>query len=110
MSMPAPIKGGSYFAVSFAAGGRLRTELYIDSGDAEENVRIYEHLALQRGVLESAYGGPLEFEPLEGRRACRIASYRSGTISEREQWEEFIDWFFASGINLRQAFAAAELP
>src|SRR5207237_5233383 len=32
MSMPAPIKGGSYFAVSFAAGGRLRTELYIDSG------------------------------------------------------------------------------
>jgi Domain of unknown function (DUF4268) len=110
MSMPAPIKGGSYFAVSFAAGGRLRTELYIDSRDAEESMRIYEQLSVQRAVLESAYGGPLEFEPLEGRRACRIAVYRSGAVSERERWEEFIDWFFASGISLRRALATAELP
>jgi hypothetical protein len=110
MSMPAPIKGGSYYAVSFAAGGRLRTELYIDSGEAEESLRIYEHLAAQRAVLESAYGGPLEFEPLEGRRACRIAVYRTGAVTERERWEDFIDWYFASGVSLRRALAAADLP
>lgn len=47
-------------------------ELYIDTGDAEENTRIFESLKAKQTAVEKAFGGPLEWEPLEERRACRI--------------------------------------
>ena len=76
--MPSPFKGGPYLSVSFAQGGKLRNELYIDFGDVERNSALFYSLAAQKKSIEAAYGGPLVWEELPNRRACRIADYREG--------------------------------
>lgn len=47
-------------------------ELYIDTGDAGENDRIFRALLEQKSDVETAFGGPLSWDPLDGKRACRI--------------------------------------
>ena len=82
-SMACPFKGGPHYAFSFAAEGRLRSELYIDLGDAEANSGLFEELHDLRSVIEEAYGAPPTWEDLEGKRACRIAIRRWGGLQPR---------------------------
>lgn len=66
-------------------------ELYIDARDAVENERIFGSLGEQREEIERAFGGPLSWEPLEGKRACRIrhpigmGGYRTPETKEQTQ-------------------------
>ena len=103
MSQTNPMAGAT-ISVSFAQGGRLRHELYIDSGDADRNREAFDALVEQSDALNSAYGRALEFEPLEGRQACRIADYTAGDVMETDRHDEFIDWFFDAGERLRRTF------
>jgi hypothetical protein len=104
-----PIRGAAH-SLSFAQGGRLRGELYIDSGDAERNDQIFGALFVHREAFESAYGRPLEWDRIEGRRACRIADYANGDVSQSDRHDEFIAWFIDSGERLRRAIAAVPTP
>ncbi len=110
-SMACPFKGGPYYAFSFAAGGKLRNELYIDFGDAGSNSELFAALAEQREVIEREYGSVLSWEDLEGKRACRIADYGDGDVASVDQHDTYIDWFFERGARLRRAIevAAGEL-
>ena len=105
--MKGPISGCRYSS-SFAWKDRLRHELYIDTGDAEENTAIYEQLQARRETIEHAYGGPLSWEELPDRRACRIADYQDAcSVLDRERWGDYIDWFIDAGVRLREALKAA---
>jgi hypothetical protein len=106
LSMPCPFKGGTYYSVSFAARSKLRTELYIDLGDAELNTSLFEQLADQKELLEQTYGAPLSWEELTGKRACRIADYGEGDVSNEGLHEQYIDWFFDTAMRLRRAIDA----
>lgn len=75
---------GFRYALSFAQGGRIRAEIYIDTGDAETSEQAFELLKAEKAAVEAEFGEPLEWEPLEGRRACRIAIYRTGSIDESD--------------------------
>jgi Domain of unknown function (DUF4268) len=105
-AMACPFKGGPYYSAGFAQGGKLRNELYIDFGDAERNTNLFESLSVHRALIEGTYGGPLTWEDLPDRRACRIADYGHGDVSNGEQFDRYIDWFFDTGIRLRQAIDA----
>lgn len=107
MSFAGPIRG-TQLNPSFAMGHRLRSELYIDTGDGEANEQLFERLLSQRASLDSAYGEPLEFEPIEGKRACRIASYRPGSILKEDEWDSYIEWFLDRGARLRAALSTVE--
>jgi len=107
LAMACPFKGGPYYAASFAQGGKLRTELYIDFGDAQANLALFEQLAARKDEIEAAYGGPLVWEELPARRACRIADYGDGEVSNGDQFDAYIDWFFDTGTRLRSALGAA---
>ncbi|MCK9249467.1 MAG: DUF4268 domain-containing protein [Solirubrobacteraceae bacterium] len=50
-------------------------ELYIDRGRGadDENRAIFDTLHIQSAEIERMFGGPLSWEALDGRRACRIA-------------------------------------
>lgn len=103
-SMPAPIKRTSY-GVNFAIGGKTRSELYIDTGDGAQNLSIFEQLLEKKDEIEVAFGEPLSWEELPGRRACRIAVYGEGDAANTDDHERYIDWFFDTGVRLRRALA-----
>lgn len=66
-------------------------ELYIDRGQGaeDENLRIFTSLLERREEIEERYGGPLSWEPLEGKRACRIAErFNAGGYRDEESWNE----------------------
>lgn len=66
-------------------------ELYIDRGkEAEsENKAIFDKLAESKDGIEAAFGGPLDWQRLEGRRACRIKKDISlGGYRDESKWPE----------------------
>jgi hypothetical protein len=66
-------------------------ELYIDRGkDAEaENKAIFDTLASSKAAIEEAFGEPLEWQRLEGKRACRIKKdVKLGGYRDEERWPE----------------------
>lgn len=77
------IPGVSY-SFSFAKGDRVRAEIYLDRGNAEENKRLFDLLLEKRAEIEQDFGGALEWERLDARRASRIAAYRPGSIQAGE--------------------------
>jgi alkylated DNA nucleotide flippase Atl1 len=88
--------GFTSVATVFATGHRLRTELYVDSGDATTNLALFDRLQEAREELQDAYGRPLEWEDLPARRACRIADYTVGHITHRGEYLGYLDWFVDS--------------
>jgi len=63
-------------------------QLYIDRGDEAENERLFEQLHAQRSQIDQSFGGPLSWERLEGKRACRIQHVidTGGYRSPESEW------------------------
>ncbi|MEA3351066.1 MAG: DUF4268 domain-containing protein [Chloroflexota bacterium] len=84
-----------------------QTELYIDRGkdSQEENLSIFTALQASQDEIENAFGDSLGWEPLEGRRACRIAKYldRGGYRSPEEEWPEIHAEMIDAMIRLEKA-------
>lgn len=100
----AGITGISYGA-SFARGGRLRTELYIDSGDGDDNLEVFESLKGEADAIVEELGTEVEWEELEQRRACRIAIYRDGSILDGEgPLDEYHTWLVDSLLQFKRTF------
>ena len=107
LSLPSPFKGLSYYSVSFAQGGKLRSELYLDYQDADEVVRVYERLLAKKELIENVYGRPLSWEDLPGRRACRICDYAPGDVTQEDEYDQYIEWFIDAQDRLRKAIDAS---
>ncbi len=71
---------GVDYSTSFAQGGRVRVEAYIDFGDADTNKALFDRLHSEREDLERAFGEPLSWERLDERRASRVAVYCPGAV------------------------------
>lgn len=88
-------KSGLGFAWTFKSNSRISVELYIDTGDKNENERIFEELQKFKDKIESEIKD-LKWEKLEERRACRVAVYRNikeniKNLSEQD-YPEIIKW------------------
>jgi len=69
-----------------------RAELYISGGNKEENKALFDALHAQRSDIEAAFGGPLEWQRLDDKQACRIArSYADGGWGEEAEWPRLIE-------------------
>jgi hypothetical protein len=64
------------------------TELYIDRGDAGENKKIFDTLLANQELIEQAFGGSLEWERLDAKRACRLKNVVTlgGYRSPEQEW------------------------
>jgi hypothetical protein len=71
---------GVPYSAGFPQGGRARVEAYIDLGEVTQNKALFDKLLQNRAEIEASFGGPLEWERLDERRACRVASYFPGSI------------------------------
>jgi len=94
------------FGAVFAQGGKARTELYIDVGDAKKNKALFDWLYEQRGEIHSKLGKELEWERLDDKRASRIAAYMDGSIQSSE--EELIKikaWHIENLLRFKKIFS-----
>jgi len=81
-------------------------EIYIDRGsDREtENDAIFQQLLTRKEEVETAFGEPLEWEPLEGRRACRIKKTISlGGYRDEQAWERIQEAMIDAMVRLERA-------
>lgn len=81
-------------------------ELYIDRGKGadEENLRIFDHLLAHRVDVEAAFGEALEWNRLEGHRACRIAyGFKLGGYRDDDRADELMAAMVDAMIRLEAA-------
>jgi hypothetical protein len=78
-----PFSSGVPGSTIYAVFGQrnARVELYIDSGDGDRNLEIFDWLHARRAEIEQRFGGPLEFDRAEGRQICKILVRRDAPSS-----------------------------
>jgi hypothetical protein len=96
--------GRIVYSAVFSKEG-LRTEVYIDTGDKDENKRLFDSLFSSRAEIEAAFGSPLSWERLDNRRASRIAAVHGVAIEASEQeLTEARDWTVTSLLKMKTVF------
>jgi hypothetical protein len=82
-------------------------ELYIDRGVEEENKQVLGALKAHQAEIEKAFGGPLSWQPLEGKRACRIAymTTAGGWRSDEAKWPAIQDAMIDAMVRLENALS-----
>lgn len=94
---------GVTFNAVFGQGGKVRTELYIDFGDAEKNKMLFDRLSEQKEDIHHSFGGDLEWEPMDEKRACRITAYRDGSIdATKEELAQIKDWHIETLVKMKK--------
>lgn len=84
---------GIQIAAVFGQGGKARTELYIDMGEASKNKALFDWLYERKEEIHSKLGESLEWERMDEKQASRIAVYRDGSIDvSEEELEEIKAW------------------
>lgn len=81
-----------------------RAELYIDRGDKAENEAIFDALFLDREAIERDFGGALEWERLDAKRACRIKAEQPADVFDQEQWPEMIGFMTDAMVRMDRVF------
>lgn len=87
-----------------ASGAYGRAEIYIDRGEQAENKYVFDQLLAQREALENAFGGPMVWERLDHRRACRIKCETEANMFEREDWPRMIEFMTDAMVRMEKAF------
>lgn len=96
---------GFNYSMSFAQTGELRAEIYIDLGDRTTNEAVFDKLLGEKDAIEREFGESLRWERLDGRRACRIAAYATGSIEDpAEQWEQHRKWSIDRLLRFKKVF------
>lgn len=88
---------------TFSAANGLRCELYIDVGDRDANRRLFDALRERQEPIERQIGETLDWDPLEGRQACRISVSTPGRVTD-DDTDAQIDWLLDRHVKFRDTF------
>jgi hypothetical protein len=68
-------------------------ELYIDTGDKDENKKVFDDLFARRTDVERTFGAELSRERLDDKRACRVRHLitKGGLNSGEDAWPAIQD-------------------
>ena len=80
------------WSVAVTSDGQLKVEAYLDSGTGERNDRLFAEMLEGRESWEQSVGMPLSWEPIDGRRACRIAAYHALDLDDEASCAEAKEW------------------
>ncbi|OKB67398.1 hypothetical protein BHU62_07875 [Serratia marcescens] len=88
----------------------IRVELWIAKASAESNTFAFNWLHERKEAIENAFGHALKWEPLPGKKSCRI-SYACPAISlDEANWPEMIDWLLVNLTEFEKALAPFIAP
>ena len=86
-----------------------QVEIYLDRGANcdEENKVIFEQLSLHKDEIEEQFGGPLEWQRLDEKQACRIkkAVGLGGYRTDESQWQLIIESMVVAMVALKKAMS-----
>ncbi len=83
-----------------------RVELYINSGQPQENLAMFDRLAADKPKIEESFEEELDWQRLEEKRACRIAFYMDdGGWKDEDRWSEVFERSVNMMIRLEKALA-----
>jgi hypothetical protein len=105
--LTAPIRGCGLNPV-FGFKGKVRQELYIDRATPEQCRAVFDVLYARRQEFEAAYGRPVEWDPMEGRKACRISESSEGDVQNEIEHEKYIEFFIGAIERFRKAISAID--
>lgn len=92
------------YGMSFSRS-RARVEIYLDCGNGLKNDAIFKKLLADKDKIEHELGRKVEWEDLPNRRACRVASYRDGSIDDDSAaLEEIKNWSIENLIKFKEVF------
>ncbi|OFW10360.1 MAG: hypothetical protein A3G20_10030 [Acidobacteria bacterium RIFCSPLOWO2_12_FULL_59_11] len=104
ISAGAGVRAGVNFVYMVWMTDETAVELYIDTGDKEENKRIFDALHNQKAEIEQAFGSSLSWERLDEKRASRIRYVlREGGLTEEGKWPIIQDTMIAAMERLAKA-------
>ena len=104
-TMTAGVLGITYYT-SFTRQG-LSSELDFESPEADINSARFEKLQAHRLELDDAYGGVLDWQEMQGRKATRVAEYLpDADVTNELEWGSYLEWLLDRQTRLRDAVAA----
>ncbi len=83
-----------------------RIELYIDTGDANKNKKIFDEFHKKKQEIETDFGGELEWQRLDDKRASRIAkTVTNKGLKDIDDWPSIQDKMIDAMIRFEKALA-----
>lgn len=80
-----------------------RVEFCIAKSSAESNTFAFNWLYERKEQIENTFGHELKWEPLPGKKSCRISFATPATSLDESNWPAMIDWLLKNLIALEKA-------
>ncbi|WP_313113023.1 DUF4268 domain-containing protein [Pseudescherichia sp.] len=74
----------------------IRVELWIAKSSAESNTFAFNWLYEHKALIENSFGHELKWEPLPGKKSCRISFSTPATSLDESNWPAMIDWLLVN--------------
>jgi len=97
--------GRSRFHISLTINTQLERvgcELYLHGSQAKQ---AFDLLSADKERIDQELGYDLDWQRLEGREACRIVAYKSGSIYNAAQRQELKDWLHQAAERFHKVLA-----
>jgi hypothetical protein len=94
------------FAFSYEGSSRIvRTELYVDVGDKDQNKAIFDRFLSDRETIEEEFGEQLVWDRRDDVRMSKIYAVRPGSLEDPpETLDELMRWGADRMLRLRRVF------
>lgn len=73
-----------------------RVEFWIAKASAESNTFAFNWLYERKEIIENTFGHALKWEPLSGKKSCRISFATPATSLDEANWPVMIDWLLTT--------------
>ncbi len=93
----------NYYVLQHGTG----IEFYIDTGDKDENKKIFDRLYKEKSNIETIFGNHLSWQRLDTKRACLIAKYYEdgGYRDNEDEWPRLQDRLIDGMISFHKAIS-----
>lgn len=96
---------GLTYGANFTQEKEARVHLWINPGKGDQNEILFDALSAHKEAMESELQESIEWNRMEGSKACRIAVTRPGAITDSpEVLEEIQDWMIERLLKFKQVF------
>lgn len=104
ISAGAGVKSGVAFTYVIWMTEESAVELYIDTGDGDENKRIFDGLHGQKSAVEHAFGAALSWDRLDEKRGSRVRFVlKEGGLVDEDKWPTIQDAMISAMDKLAKA-------